>query len=286
MPPKFELPQKAGQIMVFAARAMWLWAVLQFVCSFDLGLAAGVLYGLFGANLFGFVTGLAAIIPALMAVLFAVSKYGKPEFTKPEKFGRTLGIGLCIGLFLSVVISLFTAFFEIGGNLELPTANFSANWFLYLTAAVIGPVLEELFFRGLLYKRLAGFNWIFAAVVSSVAFGLLHLNIPQFLSATAIGMVLAWSMRETGSVITPIIIHVIVNTLSLLIIYFPGILLVEIIAAVVGFILLIVALPRVSNELRSTEGSSVFYEQIFDSPWCWSYIVFMAIGCFAMSVIG
>ena len=78
-------------------------------------------------------------------------------------------------------------------------------------AGMIGPIVEELVFRGLLYKAwLDAWSWIWAALASSLVFGLFHgLVWPQFLAG--IVFVVAW--RRSGSLRTSIYSHALSNLL-------------------------------------------------------------------------
>ncbi len=75
-----------------------------------------------------------------------------------------------------------------------------------------GPLLEELVFRGLLYRafeRQRG--WLYAAVVTSILFGLAH---PDKMIATGLGgLVLACVLRRTGSLRACVLLHALFNVL-------------------------------------------------------------------------
>ena len=87
-------------------------------------------------------------------------------------------------------------------------------------AVFMAPVIEELFFRGFLYGGLEGrWGWLFAAVVSSLLFGLAHLSPYALVPFTAVGFLFAWSFRYTGSITSSIVAHAIVNTVSVAILW-------------------------------------------------------------------
>jgi membrane protease YdiL (CAAX protease family) len=71
--------------------------------------------------------------------------------------------------------------------------------------AVIAPVIEELVFRGLLYRAWEKrWGWFPSAVLVSVIFGLYH---PIFWSAFASSIVFVAVLRRVGSLWGPIIVH-------------------------------------------------------------------------------
>ncbi len=80
-----------------------------------------------------------------------------------------------------------------------------------LYVCVLAPFTEEYLFRGVLLKTLSKYNVGFAAFATSLLFGLLHGNLQQTPSAFLGGLVLAYVAIRSGSIRTPIIIHMIVN---------------------------------------------------------------------------
>ncbi len=89
--------------------------------------------------------------------------------------------------------------------------------FLILTSIVatfIGPVAEEVFFRGFLYPALKkSFNIAVAIFVTSVIFSLLHTNIVGFLPIVALGAFLAYLREKTGSLVPSICVHIVHNSI-------------------------------------------------------------------------
>lgn len=108
-----------------------------------------------------------------------------------------------------------------------PAADFLkalSGWPLYALAAlvVVGPIFEELVFRGFLYNmtRSALSNRgtagrvmadVVALVVSASAFALMHFNLSGFIAYFVAGAILAESYRRSGSLYVPIIAHVLNN---------------------------------------------------------------------------
>lgn len=80
-----------------------------------------------------------------------------------------------------------------------------------LGACILGPVCEELLFRGLLAGRLARYGQKPAALVSALLFGLYHANVSQFFYAFALGLLLAYAYFYTGSLKAPILLHMLFN---------------------------------------------------------------------------
>ncbi|MBI3011095.1 MAG: CPBP family intramembrane metalloprotease [Candidatus Omnitrophica bacterium] len=82
-----------------------------------------------------------------------------------------------------------------------------------LLTCVVGPVAEELFFRGVVYPAIRQRTaWGFATLASGVLFGLLHANPVGFPSIFLLGCLLANLYERTGSLAGPLAVHVLHNT--------------------------------------------------------------------------
>lgn len=83
-----------------------------------------------------------------------------------------------------------------------------------LLACALGPVAEELFFRGLLYGVLRHrVPRVAAMLISGAAFAGLHGTPIGFIPITTLGCLLAVVYERTGSLIAPIAVHIVHNTL-------------------------------------------------------------------------
>ncbi|QDP42073.1 CPBP family intramembrane metalloprotease [Radiobacillus deserti] len=88
----------------------------------------------------------------------------------------------------------------------------------FISAAIISPVYEEIFYRGFLYKWFrAKWGVGIGLVASSIIFTLVHIptynTLPiNFLS----GLIFAWTYEKTGSIVPAILIHGTVNGLGVI----------------------------------------------------------------------
>ena len=78
-------------------------------------------------------------------------------------------------------------------------------------ACVLGPLCEELLFRGLLAGRLARYGQKPAAFISALLFGLYHANLSQFFYAFLLGLLLAYAYFYTGKLKTSVVLHMLFN---------------------------------------------------------------------------
>ena len=84
---------------------------------------------------------------------------------------------------------------------------------LTVLVTLIGPVAEELFFRGFAYpvvrRRLGAGKSI---LLVSFVFAALHMNVVSFFPIFALGILLAYLYEKTGSLIPAITVHIIHNS--------------------------------------------------------------------------
>ncbi len=131
---------------------------------------------------------------------------------------------VCLGLqTVAALIAALVGFILSLFNLESATADLSAQnnsaWsliFMYFYACLLGPLLEELLYRGVLLQGMRKYNERFAVVLSALIFGLMHQNYQQFILAVMVGLVFAAVDLRAGSIIPSVIIHIIVNTSGVL----------------------------------------------------------------------
>lgn len=93
-------------------------------------------------------------------------------------------------------------------------------------AVILAPIGEELFFRGLLQsgvKKLAFVRWgswqhrWIAIAVAATLFGLMHTVTPQHIPALiALGAILGYAYERSGSLVLPILVHMLFNSKTLL----------------------------------------------------------------------
>ena len=139
-------------------------------------------------------------------------------------------IGTSIGWAISgVFLALFAQ--SIAANIEqlvgIPTGSENTQNILNLIEAVpavmvassiLGPILEEIVFRkivfGTLYKRL---NFFLSALISSLVFAVAHMEFIHILLYTAMGFTFAYLYVKTKRILVPIFAHVTMNTLVVLI---------------------------------------------------------------------
>jgi uncharacterized protein len=182
---------------------------------------------------------LAVLWAGLLGAVFYVSKRrGTGSLRRDFGWGfrnQDLGIGALgaiIGRSTTVVVAipLYAAFHDLLRNpsVGLPTDKLTGGLFATyaVTACVGAPIVEELYFRGLIQSRLV---WRYGAArgigVTSAMFGAAHLigwqGPASLLAATAIGsggLVLGYLRNRTGRLGTSQIAHALFNGFAVLLI--------------------------------------------------------------------
>lgn len=147
-------------------------------------------------------------------------------FTRSGYTGGTVVKTCSIGLGIQTgaqLVALFVAGILAKFNLQSATADLTIHensaWsviIMYLYACLLGPLLEELLYRGVILQGLRKYNERFAIVISALIFGLMHQNYQQFILAFALGLVLAAVTLKYESIVPAVVTHIIVNTTGVL----------------------------------------------------------------------
>ena len=108
----------------------------------------------------------------------------------------------------------------LGFNLELTYSTIDpsvkGSFFIMFNLVIVGPIVEELLFRGLFLRSLAQYGRTYAIVVSSILFGMYHASLIENGYAFVVGIVLAY-ITLRYSIKWAIIIHCLNNMIMMLI---------------------------------------------------------------------
>lgn len=93
---------------------------------------------------------------------------------------------------------------------DIVNANENA-WIPFVFGVIVAPIMEELVFRRMTYKKVSGYGVGTYLVWTSIVFGLFHGNFGQAVYTSLIGVLFAVIMYQTGSVRYSIILHILLN---------------------------------------------------------------------------
>lgn len=131
-----------------------------------------------------------------------------------------------IGILLIVLITALATIFISDSLIDLIPMpvwykNYLAEYmehpdiFSFLSIVIAAPILEEIFFRGIILEGfLRNYPPQKAIIWSSIIFGLVHLDPWQGASAAIAGMIIGWIYWKTNSLVPGIIIHFSNNLLA------------------------------------------------------------------------
>ncbi len=143
--------------------------------------------------------------------------------------GAAVGVALNNLLIMSGLEEISPGYQQINQQL------FSGGiYFELLGACLLTPFLEELLYRGVVYGRLCDllildneeksgqgrkrerYSRMLAMALSALLFGVIHMNLVQFIYAGILGIFLAWMMEKTGHFYGAFLAHMGANLMAVL----------------------------------------------------------------------
>lgn len=121
--------------------------------------------------------------------------------------------------YIAIIIQMTVFGIEPGSaNTEVIVEVAKAVPLFMVVIAIIGPILEEIVFRliifGALYQK---FNFWIAAIVSSLIFSVVHADLEHTLVYVAVGLTFAFLYVKTKRILVPIVAHVAINSFVVLV---------------------------------------------------------------------
>lgn len=122
------------------------------------------------------------------------------------------GIAGCIGV--TCLSILARAAFIDAEYQQAASEMYSAPFLVQLAAlGIVIPVAEEMMFRGVMFRRYReNRSFLFSAIWSALFFSLMHTNMIQMVYSFLLGVLLAYVYEKFGSVKAPVLLHVLLNT--------------------------------------------------------------------------
>lgn len=169
-------------------------------------------------------SGTSSIIAVFVGLLFLLIYFRKVDYRKmifksEEKmtgsdFVIVLTIFMCAQAIFSLAsMGMETCFNKIGLSImeEINSATSSSNTLsMLMYASFIGPISEEIIFRGFIMRGFYKYGSYYAILMSAIIFGAFHGNLIQSIFATLVGLVLGYvSMKY--SIKWAIILHIFNN---------------------------------------------------------------------------
>ena len=111
-----------------------------------------------------------------------------------------------------LISSAMDSYEDLAQNFDLSTAS---PVLMILAVCIVGPIAEELVFRGMIFGKLRrAFSFWPAAIISGIMFGVFHMNIMQGVYASVLGVLLAYVYEKTQTIFGSIFFHIVFNASS------------------------------------------------------------------------
>ncbi|WP_010098026.1 CPBP family intramembrane glutamic endopeptidase [Ornithinibacillus scapharcae] len=155
----------------------------------------------------------------------------KPDMKMAQtrnRFNSEMVIWSILGVFMAyfaqaiaVMIETFVLGIEPGSENTQGIMEITRTVPLFaIVPAIFAPILEEVIFRkiifGSIYKRS---NFFIAALLSAFIFGIIHGEVEHILIYTSMGFVFAFLYVKTKRILVPILVHMTLNTMSVILQY-------------------------------------------------------------------
>ena len=163
----------------------------------------------------------------LYKLMFREKLEPEVRLSKPQSTLFTIIISFGVGGVSTIWLELFEYISRHFQSLNDQVQDFSTLYddmeqspyiWTLLAIAIVGPIVEEIMFRGLIYRSLEKAietPWI-PIVISGVMFGVWHGSFIQGVYTAILGIILAYYYKKTRSLFLVIMVHIINNFLSTL----------------------------------------------------------------------
>ena len=150
-----------------------------------------------------------------LKIPFPVIWYAVLGYLGAQALGEVLGI---------LTLLIYPSFSNINDETIIAMLREDSRLIIWGTVFLV-PVVEELFFRGLIFRNIASKNHVTAYLVSMALFSLIHVAgyigaydplhlLLCFLQYLPASFCLCWCYCQTGTIITPMIMHALTNAMS------------------------------------------------------------------------
>jgi len=125
-------------------------------------------------------------------------------------------ISLVFAICGMMAVDLLSTSVEIPNILEEQFKDMSKTVWGFLAICIIGPIMEEIMMRRVILKEMEKATksmWL-GIIISAAVFAVVHINPVQVVFAMPAGIILGWLYCKTGSLLVPICVHILNNSIS------------------------------------------------------------------------
>jgi len=166
-----------------------------------------------------------SFLAGLIVILYIMRPDMRMERSNEASSNGGVILWTITGILMAYLAQMFAITIEIAifgidpgsENTEMIMDISRATPFFVIVPMFIAPILEEIVFRkiifGSFYKRM---NFFFAALLSALIFGFIHGEPQHILIYGSMGFVFAYVYVATKRLITPILVHVGMNSIAVI----------------------------------------------------------------------
>lgn len=281
-PPKFMPDKELSKV----GGSLWLYIIMQLTLSFLFSFVAMplIMYSLYydysAINaciemLISFISGI--ILLWFMSNSFKRSTKDLKFSFKPKEIIDTIAMMYFLNYAIGIIGALLSKFGfpDTSPDFSL-SGGFLYNLFTFISVVILAPIFEELIFRGMILQVLSKYNKVFAILVTSLLFGLLHLNMTQAVPAFFMSLILCYMCLKTDSILVTILAHAGNNFLALMSAYSNHILITVLVLALViyGLITIILKSKEVNAFIKEEKTNENWYARFFKQIPNLLYLIF------------
>ncbi|ASK61224.1 CPBP family intramembrane metalloprotease [Virgibacillus phasianinus] len=169
-----------------------------------------------------------SFVAGLIAILIIMKPYMKAPSMRNAASPGAMVLWAIAGVFMAYIGQYIAAIIEVellgieqgSANTQMIMDITRAAPIFMIIPALVAPIVEEIIFRkiifGTFYKKM---NFFLAALLSALVFGIIHGEPEHILIYSSMGFVFAYVYVKTKRIIVPIIVHMTLNSISVIVQY-------------------------------------------------------------------
>lgn len=166
-----------------------------------------------------------SFVAGLVVILSIMKPYMKMASTRDAAKPGGIVLWAIAGVFMAYIAQYIAVIIETLLGISQGSENTQtiiditrAAPLFMIIPALVAPIVEEIIFRkiifGTLYKKV---NFFIAAIISALIFGIIHGEPAHILIYSSMGFVFAYLYVKTKRIIVPIIVHMTLNSISVIV---------------------------------------------------------------------
>jgi membrane protease YdiL (CAAX protease family) len=164
------------------------------------------------------------LLPVILIMGWKRAPWYSLGFRRFDKRTFETGCGLLVGAYMVIIahntIMSLAGFLTQGDQVFQLFLQLENPLVFILVGTVLAPLCEEIFFRGFLFNGFRGsYGWKKAGLLSSAFFSLAHLDPVALIPTFILGYLLAYLFHKSNSLWPGIIIHFLVNSFGICMVY-------------------------------------------------------------------